>query len=211
MGMFPYTCYTCGGAYKRCAYRGHLPEDDEGSETDDEGAETDDEGAETDDEGAETDYKGILNPCKDGQFCWEDNCIILSNKILHVPKGMTAPNLKSIPRMRAIYDGYGCFDIDEIKYPACKDYKFVSIDFHELNVGNHLDQVIVRVIAVCSSCYGDFELESPTIHEKVVVAKTYPTIQEEKDPLDQIKQILSSSRSSEEMISEIKKILNLPT
>ena len=51
---------------------------------------------------------------------------------------------------------------------------------------------------------------APTIHEKVVVAKTYPTIQEEKDPLDQIKQILSSSRSSEEKIHEMKKILNLP-
>ena len=134
MGMFPYTCELCGGAYKRCAYGGHPPD----SYT-----------------GEEKDYKGPLTPCKDGQFCWEDNCIISSNEILHVPKGMTAPDLKSIPRMRAMYDGYGCFE-----NVAYKDYKFVSIDFHESNVDRYSYQVIIRVIAFCSSCYGDFELEA---------------------------------------------------
>lgn len=133
MGMFPYTCDMCGGGYSRCVYGGHPPE----SYT-----------------GAKNDYKGTLDPCKDGQFCWEDNCIISSNEILHVPKGMTAPDLKLIPRMRAIYDGYGCFE-----NAAYKDYKFVSIDFHESNVDRYIDQVIIRVIAFCSSCYGDFELE----------------------------------------------------
>ena len=47
-----------------------------------------------------------------------------------------------------------------MKYPACKDYKFVSIDFHESNLDRYSDQLIVRVIAFCSSCYGDFELEA---------------------------------------------------
>jgi hypothetical protein len=139
MGMFPYTCELCGGGYSRCVYGGHPPD----SYT-----------------GAKNDYKGTLDPCKDGQFCWEDNCIISSSEILHVPNGITAPDLKSIPRMRAIYDGYGCFDIDEMKYPACKDYKFVSIDFDTSNMYRYIDQVVVRVIAFCSSCYGDFELEA---------------------------------------------------
>ena len=67
---------------------------------------------------------------------------------------MTAPDLKSIPRMRAIYDGYGCFE-----HPAYKDYKFVSIDFPKSNMDRYIDKVIIHVIAFCSSCYGDFELE----------------------------------------------------
>ena len=133
MGMFPYTCEVCGGGFKRCAYGGHPPEDYEGTWKD---------------------YKGPLEPCTHGQFCWEDNSIIEAIEILHVPKGITATDLKSIPRMRAIYDGDGSFE-----NPAYKDYKFVSIDFHESNMDRYSYQVIIRVIAFCSSCYGDFELE----------------------------------------------------
>ena len=62
MGIFPYTCENCGGAYARCGYK-----------------------------------KCKENNCSGGQFCYEDNVVILVDE----------------KKFFGVYDGYGRVKIDD--------------------------------------------------------------------------------------------------
>jgi len=129
MEMVPYNCIECGGAYKRCAYGGHVPAEDVLDPT--------------------KNYTGPLVPCKGGKLCWERHCVIQAVHLINVPTGCPFLSVTSIPVLDATYDGYGIFLINDEKYTM---YEFVT---HERVLGDtfNKEKYVFLVDATCNSCY----------------------------------------------------------
>ena len=119
MEIFPYDCTVCEGAYKRCAYGGHVL--------------------------AEGEYTEEVIPCEDGQFCWEEDCFIQVLEQIHTLDETSPIVLESIPLLKAKYDGYGHFLVDD---PLYSTYYFVEYDMEEA-----YDKNTFLVFATCASCH----------------------------------------------------------
>lgn len=97
MGMFPYTCGYCGGAYERC---------------------------------------GVNKDCEGGQFCWEDDVIILVNG----------------KRFEGVYDGYGQVEtLDHEIYIPSEFNEFIE----EWDLNLTYDPEETQVDIYCRSCYNN--------------------------------------------------------
>ena len=123
MGMFPYDCTICEGAYKRCAYGGHIPAEYEGDPEE---------------------YTEDHVPCEGGQFCWETDCFIQVVEQIHTLEGSPNVSLESIPLLKAKYDGYGHFLVED---PLYSSYQFIEYDNEET-----YDKNTFLVFVTCASC-----------------------------------------------------------
>ena len=142
MGQFPYECAKCGGGYERCAFctenKCHRCDD-----------------LDNDPEACKNGHE----ECEGGQFCWEDDVMIIIDKNQPYVKNPPSENQRfsseqaSEEVLHGSYGGYGIIKVEN--YPQ---FDFFSMD-SDLSVEDlykpheSKNKVIIISQIFCKSCY----------------------------------------------------------
>jgi hypothetical protein len=133
MGMFPYTCNECGGAYERCGTTHYNEEDDDSCEE-----------------------------CGGGQFCWEDEVIAVGPIKWYagddIHKQWVQSFLKQYKKRKPLvlqgrYEGYGELHVTLNELPHNLQVVVVPVEFEEYLDGWYKHRTANKIVLTCKTLY----------------------------------------------------------